>query len=710
MWIKISIFGLSLLLSLVVQAERGRGPGGFRGQPSRVFDRGEPPRPAAGDITVDRTRRSFSSTTIEADTYSSEGETAKCSDGTTVPLNLLKLITINGNGIEIEHNIVNSAIPNDQKSVTVNIPNHISTCSDFVPKVHQDQDRNTLFVTVENKFDLDGYLRGKKKIKGVGVPGDGEAYSESDLKELSPLEKYEACMTISGVFIPRDNADPSKGIKINWPEGKGYTPKYSKAINIKFNPSQDMRVLFASPIEGGNLYGAAYDFDNDVPMNFNNPAKCLLKEELDRGGVNLWDEVDRKYATLKADCEGGHLKIRNAMKRLGEFPEQDAFRKILEKQLENELEEMAEDRYKRLTELGDRIRDPNLTRQQAEQLSAEYVSYTRELKNFYFQPKLDKLKKLSEKRKNSSLSSKERAQIDSQIGEINNQIGSFEKGPLSKKMNVAKTMDAFRKQGLVDEANEVAELKLTSGVFMQVHFGGKDRKSKGMTYEEAEKQVAVRSKKYRKDSELFAKAYMAKSGEGKFSGLFLANIQSTQRKMQTELVKYQANEMKYMRYCSRTIIGSIQNPIKCKQYMSAKSIGKRRGMLDSKLKSLQKSLGRNHELYQNFVQLEREGVENLKQRKQGQGRAIAGLTESNEIDLGSNDPFTIDTINNRILEDGDSGVSLFNNPQGNNANVGLVNNPQMFPMMQPNQYNMMYRNPMGANMGFSGGYNFNRSF
>ena len=699
-----------MLLSFSTFAERGRGPGGFRGVPSRVFDRGEPPKPVTDVIrSSSRARRSFSST-IDYSTTSSEGETSKCSDGKTVPLNLLKLITVNGNGIEIEHNIVNSTVPMDKKTVTVNIPNHITTCSDFTPKVHQDSQRNSLFVTVENNFDLDNYLKDKSVIEKVGVAGSSaKKYDAELLKKMTPLEKYEACMTIAGVFT-KDSSGEDKGIKVNWPEGKGYGPKYSKAIKINFNPKQDMRVLFASPVEGGNLYGAAYNWDNDVPMNFNNPAKCLLKEELDMGGVNLWDEVDRKYAKLKEDCEGGHIKIRNAMKRLGEFPEQDVFKKILEKQLENELEEMAEDRYKRLTQLGDKIRDPNLTRPQAEQLSAEYVSYVRELNNFYIQPKLEKLKKLETKRKSAS-SSKERGIIDGKIKELNSQIGSFEDGPLSKKMNVAKTMDALRKQGLVDEANEVAELKLTSGIFRDVHFGRKGQKRKSLTYQEAENLVRTKRLAYNRQSVLFSQAYMARTGEGKFSGLFLNNIKSVQRKMQTEMVKFRAQEMKYLRYCSRTMIGSMQNPMRCKKSMSAKAVGRRRGMLNSKLKSLEKKLGQNHEHYQKFVNLEREGLENLKQNKQAKGRAVAALTESNEIDLGSDDPFTLDNINENILENDDSGTSLLNNQPSMGANVGLTNNPHMFPMMPMNNYNMMYggMRPMGG-IGLSGGYNFNRSF
>ena len=709
---RIITFGLSILLSFTTFGAPGRGPGGFRGAPSRVFDRCEPPRPVTEVIRESSgTRRSFSSTTIDYATTSSEGETSKCSDGKTVPLNLLKLITVNGHGIEIEHNIVNNTVPNDKKTVTINIPNHITTCSDFAPKVHQDKQRNTLFVTVENKFDLDGFLKGKSVISGVGVVGsDSKKYDDKKLKTMTPLEKYEACMTLSGVFTKSSSSEDG-GIKVKWPEGKGYGPKYSKAIKVDFDPKSDMRVLFASPVEGGNLYGAAYNWDNDVPMNYDNPAKCLLKEELDIGGVNLWDEVDRKYAKLKEDCEGGHIKIRNAMKRLGEFPEQDVFKKILEKQLENELEDMAEDRYKRLTQLGDKLRYPNLTRPQAEQLSAEYVSYVRELNNFYFQPKLESLKKLEEKR-NKASSNKERKAIDIKMRELNTQIGSFEDGPLSKKMNVAKTMDALRKQGLVDEANEVAELKLTSGIFRDVHFGIKGQKRKNITYQEAEKLVGTKRLAYNRQSIVFSQAYMAKTGEGKFSGLFLTNIKSVQRKMQTEMVKFRAQEMKYLRYCSRSMIGTMQNPIRCKKSMSAKAVGRRRGILNSKLKSLQKKLGQNHEYYQKFVNLEREGQKNLKQKKQAQGRAIAALTESNEIDLGSSDPFTIENINEEIVENDDSGTSLLNNPGANaNANVGLTNNPQMFPMMPMNNYNMMYggMRPMGG-IGLSGGYNFNTSF
>lgn len=722
---------LFLIQQSVFAAEIRRGPGGENS--NLRFSRGELPSHRLERESSERPPSREGTSTI---VRSSSGEVAKCEDGNTLPLSLLKLITENGNGIEITHNLTNLNIPKDQKRVTVDIPSYLGNCADLSPKIFQDEKQNLLSVTVENNFPIDDYLLGlgefkdkgpRKKIKGLGmINSNGKNYTADDLKKMNAVEKFEACMTLEGLLSMNDNNQP----ELKWPEVKGYKESNSQSFNIDFNPNKDLKVIFASPREGARAYGPAFSYDENSTVAFNNATKCLKREEIIRGGVYLWDEVDRKYAKLQEDCLGSHHRIKDALARIGEFPEKDLFRKILEKQLQNELNEMAQDRFKRMEDLSKKMLDPKTGRDEMEKYSGEYISFVRELDNFYVKNKIDELEKYTKKRSSANVSEKEKKEIDLEILRLNKEISQYSSGEVSKKLNSTKVLEKLRENGLVDEANEIAEFKLKSLYFGRVYFYPikPDERGNSMTFQEAEKKLRKDSTKYRKDSELFSKVYMSKTGQGKFSTDYAKKMQGSQARIQAAYASYQAEEQKAMSYCQITMIGSVQNSVKCKQLMSPEARQRRMRTLQAKVNAYQGKMTQDHEIYKKLFALESEAAKIKKPKPDDDGSREGD--DGFEDFLGNSSPFDIENINDSIIADDKSGNSMLANPQGGrnpssgypgispqmgnyNLYQGRGNPPMLNQSMVPygsaGGYNM-YSSPGIQNPGLGGGFNFGNRY
>ncbi|TDJ07920.1 MAG: hypothetical protein E2O68_02835, partial [Deltaproteobacteria bacterium] len=589
----------------------------------------------------------------------SEGRVITCeSDEEFVPLALMKLISESGDGIAIESDISDGSVDDDKKTITVKIPSYLGSCADLKPKIHQDTGKNLVVVTVENKFPLDDFLLGKGKFKRAqnviprpGVTGvAGNPYTQEDLNDMTTTEKFEACMTIKRQLVPNGRG----GAQLKWPKRKGYKTTLAESIPVEFTPNKNMKVIFGSPKQASRDYGAAYSWDGDSEVSINNPTKCLSFEEMSEGGKYLFDETDRRYANLQEDCEGNFLEVMKGLKRVVDFAEKDLFKQVLERELDNKLEEMAKDRYKRLENLAKKLNDKSITRAEAERLSQDYLNYIRELDTYYLKPKIDKLRKLVlQRQRGKNLSKSKKAQLDEQILELNKQIGAYSSRKLDKKLDSKATLANLRNLGLTEEAEEIAEFKLYSSYYGRVYETKEKKERRGgkLTIDNAQSQIYKRLGQYRKENMVYDQAYSAKTGQGNFSRQFVGRIQQSQQLLQKAYVDYQKGEMEAMKACQYGILGSLQNPVKCKRVMDPKARQRRQMQLQEKVKYYQKKVQADHGTYQQFVKLEKIGREYKQKQKEkvakskGKGKKPGDLTNAiGDMDsiLDDGNPFNFD--------------------------------------------------------------------
>jgi hypothetical protein len=642
--------------------------------------------------------------TVLPQAQTSQGRTLVCeSDENFVPLSLLKLITENGEGIEIESNLDDTRVPDDQKTVSLKVPSYIGLCADLQPKLHQDRDSNLLIVTVENRFPLDELLIGKNKIQGPGVTGvEGNTYSASDLRRMSTTEKFEACMTIRNLLVP----DGRGSAELLWPSKKGYKSSVTEPMSISFNPGGNTKIVFGTPREAAREYGAAFGWDTKSKMGFDNPAKCLALEELaPKKGMYLYDGDDRKYVSLKEECEGNYLQIMAGLKKVTDFAERDLFKKILEKELDQKLEIMVQDRFTRITEISKELNNPNLSREDAERLSSQYLTFIREIDQYYTKPKIERLRKLvSQKQMTQNLSPQQKDQMDRDILVLNRQISQYSTGKIDKNLDSKSTMGNLRRLGLTEEAEEIAEFKLYSSYYGRVYDKPELKETRGpkLTIDQAQGQVFKQLAQYKSESQTYDQAYKARTGQGTFSSIYGQRIKQNQEAMNRAYMDYQQQEMKNYSYCQMSMIGTMVNPYKCQQVMSGKAVQQRQQNLMEKIKYYQTKTQKDNEMYKQFFDLERIGrevkeAEKLKQQRRQVENNINEISGNYDDLLDRGNPFTFDyeRTTNNIAENNPgnyNGFGINNRPQNPGGNFNMMgggNGPQGPQGPQGPNYNFM---------------------
>jgi hypothetical protein len=424
---------------------------------------------------------------------------------------------------------------------------------------------------------------------------------------------------------------------------------------------------------------------------------------MSEGGKYLYDETDRKYANLQEDCEGNFLEVMKGLKKVVDFAEKDLFKQVLERELENKLEEMAKDRYKRLELLAEKLNDKTITRVEAERISQDYLNYIRELDTYYLKPKIEKLRKVVlQRQRGKDLSKSQKAKLDKEIFELNKQIGAYSSRKLDKKLNSKETLANLRNLGLTEQAEEIAEFKLYSSYYGRVYETPQKNEKRGskLTIDSAQSQIYKRLGQYRIENKVYDQAYQAKTGQGNFSRQFVGRIQQSQQLLQKAYVDYQKGEMQAMKSCQRTILGGIQNPVKCKRAMDPKARQRRMMQLQEKVKYYQKKVQKDHGTYKQFVNLERIGMEYKQKQKEkaekakGKGKMPGDITDTiggMEDILDSSNPFNFDyeKFSKDAGSSDDDNFSMFRGaPPKNQAN---------------NNFNMMGSPNMGMQMG--GGFN-----
>ena len=143
-----------------------------------------------------------------------------------------------------------------------------------------------------------------------------------------------------------------------------------------------------------------------------------------------------------------------------------------------------------------------------------------------------------------------------------------------------------------------------------------EKRGSKLAIDSAQSQIYKRIGQYRKENIVYDQAYKAKTGQGNFSRQFVGRIQQSQQLLKKAYTDYQAGEMKAMKSCQRTILGGIQNPVKCKRDMDPKARQRRQMQLQEKVKYYQKKVTADHGTYKQFVNLEKIGIDYKQKQKE----------------------------------------------------------------------------------------------
>lgn len=533
---------------------------------------------------------SSTSTKVREKIRVQKAEPKTCTDENYVPLKLLNIISESDEGpISIEENLRTDQTP---KTLKIIQRPYLKTCTSFRYELAQVEGKNTAVLSVINDFDFESVLLDKT----ININGKDTVFDQEKLKGMSTNDKYEACLIASGILKPNS----SGAYELTFPEDDSHYAKSAESFEVAFDAQQSMKIVFGSPIFLGSRYGSDHGWVSNKGIGMD----CLKLENVDDAGGYLYTEADVETAKYIDICErGNHVEIRQALKSLGNAPE---LRKIMEKALEKELINMAEENYKKLQELGSLIKKAS-DEDELRQYVDEYLDKLLEIKKYVLNPSIEKLQNLLKKRKRAK-SDKEREKIDEQIYKLNQQIAYYAKN--ERKFLTSGLLDKLLENGFSEAAIDIAEFKLKSLHFGNVYaeLGRKARKGRGqrISVEKANREIENSLRNYTKRAEEAERIYLAKQGEARFTPEIGSRIEKViaarDRRWNNDITNIQEN----LQSCSPTQWGYMKSPARCNNAMRNQSTWLRQAY--SRRGRYNQIISRDRQRYDMFSSYEAEGA------------------------------------------------------------------------------------------------------
>ena len=595
-----------------------------------------------------------------------------------VPLKLLKDLTWNKKGIDIS---LKTDPKTKKKSLSVTMPDYIEKC--FHPKVIVKKgDGNKILVAVQN------------------LNPSINAGRESGIKR-----RFEKCLSDELVDLRNPRGSHfHRPIKLK---------NYARGIDLSdVDPSKDIRVLYGSPNSWNEgPYKPDAILNNRDKVTFRGDKnKCLeglTQENLKKGGLDLLGWKERKkqlYELCNRDLS--FFSLTNVIKSLSDYP--DELVSDVKDVLRAKLEKKSSEQMELLKEYGNEITNAE-SREEAKESLENYLRVLRDLDNFILRPSLKELEKLMSKKSNS----KNRKEIDNRIKELNEIIGMFSKGKISKngsekELNTKEVLKKLLYFGLEDGANEINLYRLHSSAFSRVYRKGslkqdKDKKKvKRLTLKAASKLVKNGQIKFERGSSFNSKLYKAMNGEKSFSHINRSNIKNYQRRKQDMLKSFYEKEKKYASYCQRSFFGFIKNANKCKRFQEGQ--GSRYRRIQSMVTGMDKKINSERKVEEQFRALENKARD---KKREELGRSFKNVEDKAFSDSLMEDDFMEGIYRERLsffgdISEEDDPLKLFQeNNQGQGTSFGSPPYPQLMNNSLPG-----LGNPMGnyLNSGWGNSY------
>ncbi len=597
--------------------------------------------------TIAGVTRAVSRPTISARTV--------CEDRNNMPLHLVNMMSDDVPSVRFTSNIQGG---DQDKVVSLQVGNFIKACADIQAEVTQPEG-NVVAVSFRNDFDFAAKLLGTtiQTAQDTNVVVTAEI-----LNGMTMNEKYEACLRFEGILVGFGNDTELRRPQID----SAYTTINFNNTSITFNPNEPMKIIYASPLNLGRAYGAAYD---SAGVNIGG-LTCNLFEELGSVPVYLHSAEDvRRHRLLNICQHGTPQELRAAMESLGNATE---LRAILENAYSRQIVRYSDTKSDELESLAREIIDSS-DEDTIRQAARRYADILVDLKLNVQKPAIDQLKLLTEERREATEA--RRTEIDSRILQLNELIGSFDKN--SRQFRANDVLDKLLRFGFKNEAETIAEYRLNSHFFGRVYVetGRSTAHGRGakLSLSGAQRQVEQELNSFRTRADEAERIYYARSGEREYTPEIQGRIDSVSRNRDRQWQRDMERIQRYQGYCQRTMFGFVQNPAKCQEGVRNQNLWQRQAL--SRRASYNKSIGKHSARLERYTEYEAVGARN---------RAATDGSEYGDNNSGSSS----------LL----GSYALFDDSTGGAYGGGGMN-PSMYPMNGNGMNPMM----MGGGMAPYGG-------
>ncbi|AUO00098.1 hypothetical protein DOM21_00230 [Bacteriovorax stolpii] len=494
------------------------------------------------------------------------------------PLELFQQLTRDGDSINIEQRAGNK--------IVVRIPPIINVCGNFLPELRQDKDSKNVTVLMrlvkrdESGKDVDQtYAQFEECLSSYKLKGKDGVESpilvDGQLKHDDIPGKLYSENIYSMDYEFDKKADVKKSVTLTF----GYPKAYNDPRN-GYKP----------------LFGIEDRVKGSVPGE-----SCMLAEKIADDSTFINKGQDVLIEEINAICKSGDAqKIAEARRSLGNA---DALKDIADK-IKAEMDAgylnavkadvaRIDGELKKIEEKLNKQRD-TMDEATAKKEIAKYADLVKELDNKFLNPAIYRVDTLMQKRAGLEDGAPEMKAIDDEIKKLNEEIGQFSKrNPTS----FASVYSVMEKYAINDAAKTVEDIRLKSYLYSKVYAGPTDEKrGKPLTFEAANKQQVEKLQRFDKTLNDWTDQYLVGQGN-------MYPIKKTENERQAAIdrmnSRYAAFEKKeyqdYNSYCAVGMLGSVKNPVKCKEFVSGRD--KR---MSAELKRREKDLyyikGRNDKL------------------------------------------------------------------------------------------------------------------
>lgn len=195
----------------------------------------------------------------------------------------------------------------------------------------------------------------------------------------------------------------------------------------------------------------------------------------------------------------------------------------------------------------------------------KFANLAAKLDRTILRPSIKELKNLLEKLEDATGDA--RVKIDDRIEELNKIIAQFS-DKKDEFINVQKAMQLY---GILDNAEQIEEIRLVSQHFGQVYAGDKDAdRGKPKSIEKANKAINKDLKKYKRETIGAWREEKAIRNGSKVPMLAAKRRRDARyERMNKSYSSYQDTEKRdYKRYCGSNFFGGQKNPVRCKYHMA----------------------------------------------------------------------------------------------------------------------------------------------
>lgn len=575
--------------------------------------------------------------------------------------------------------------------VEMHIPPLLRACGDFVPELNQNTESKSVTILMK--------LIGKKPIVTMG----GE---DKKTKSVTYSDKPEELTYADFINCVEDKKILTDGkVDLRNVAGSDYAETVYE-MDFEFDKKADIKktatVSFGLPkaySDPRTGFKPLFGYDEKAGAV---GVDCIEAEKISDEIVFINKGRDVLIEEINIACANQDVaRIAELRRSLGNA---DALSDIAEKlraemdvgYLNAALNKDVKEIEAKLTEIESEINKnvDKMSEQKAKEKLEEYATLLKRLDEVYINPAIARLDKVVASRSKMKDGSPAAKAADEEIKKLNEGIGRVKNRSNSSLGNL---YFVARKYAVSDSHRTIEDIRLKSDLFSRVN--DDERTKDRLTFEEANKQQETGMAKFEKSLTDSMDTYLVGKGN-------MAPIQKTEKerqlvidRMNNRMASFQKKELAdYNSYCATGMMGSVKNPVKCKDFMSGMS-GRQNAELKRREKDLYYIKGRNEKLTkmgESYNVHQRKVAAEEQSKADSYDPSFSGATFS---------PYE-DTFNERFpMYSGPSSSTAYDpsiyNMGGNSAAMGMMGQQQMYmpqQQMQQGQYQMPQMGQMGGQM------------